>query len=338
MFVNRFVGTPIGRMVFAALLLAGVGRAWSSTAEGGEPKPAEMAPLATQAQINDLAAAGPAMVAVGERGIILRSDDGVEWTQVPSPIDSMLNAVYFVDDDHGWAVGHDASILGTTDGGATWTVQAYGPRGSDPFMDVFFTDQRQGYAIGAYGLFRNTADGGKTWTDLADPALSERAAHMNAMLRLGDGSFALVGEAGLVATSPDAHAWSVLAEPYEGSLYAAVTVGAHGLLAVGMRGNAFEAADLREPQWQVVATGTDKSLFGLAQLNETRVVAAGSGGALLVLEPGRDPVPLPAPVEAGMEQSTIYTALLFWKGQLYAATDRGVHRIAVPGGGGGSPR
>jgi photosystem II stability/assembly factor-like uncharacterized protein len=198
-------------------------------------------------------------------------------------------------------------------------------------MDVLFTDAQTGYAIGAYGLFRVTRDGGQTWTDLADPALTKRAAHMNAILRLGDGSLALVGEQGLVATSPDGQVWTVLDAPYEGSLYAAVAVGARGLLAVGMRGNAFETADLHQPDWKTVTTGTDKSLFGLARLDDRRFAAAGGSGALRILEPGLDPVPLPSPTEAGLGQSPVYTALLVWKGRLYGAGNRGVQHIAVPG-------
>src|SRR4051812_9265878 len=37
-----------------------------------------------------------------------------------------LNAVYFLDARHGWAVGELGTILGTTDGGKTWKVQHRG--------------------------------------------------------------------------------------------------------------------------------------------------------------------------------------------------------------------
>ncbi len=319
----------IGRLVLAVVAVAAaVGAA--SAAPASKPTPAESVLRAVHAQINDLAAAGDSLVGVGERGIILRTQDGEHWTQVPSPVDVMLNAVYFVDDRHGWAVGHDGSILHTEDAGQNWSVQAYGGNGDgNPFMDVMFTDVSKGYAVGAYGLFKVTEDGGRTWTDLSDPVLTERALHMNALQRLGDGTFVLVGETGLVATSPDGRTWKVLDAPYEGSLYAALPLGQRGLLVIGMRGNAFQTEDLSAPQWQAVPTGTEKSLFGLARLGNGRLAVGGSGGALMAIEAGKEPSRLAPPAESGATVATTFCALLAWKGQLYAATDSGVHRIAA---------
>lgn len=325
--MTKHFSNLIGKLVWAVVAMAAAGTVAQAASK---PTPAEMAPRAALAQINDLAAAGDSLIAVGARGIILRSQDGERWTQVPSPVDVMLNAVTFADDRHGWAVGHDASILHTEDAGLTWSVQAYGGDGDvNPFMDVLFTDVSRGYAVGAYGLFKVTEDGGRTWTELADPALSEGGLHMNALQRLGDGTLVLAGEMGLVASSADGRAWKVLDAPYEGSLYAALPQGPRGLLVIGMRGNAFQAEDLSQPQWQPVPTGTEKSLFGVASLDNGRIAVAGSGGALMVIESGKEPTRLEPPAESGVTMATTFTALLTWKGQLYAATDSGVRRIAA---------
>lgn len=64
------------------------------------------------------------MVAVGERGHIIYSDDeGKTWTQAKVPVSVLLTAVYFVTPEKGWAVGHGAVVLNTTDGGKTWHKQ-----------------------------------------------------------------------------------------------------------------------------------------------------------------------------------------------------------------------
>lgn len=323
------MSNPISKLVLAVVAMVAAGTV-ANAAPAMKPTPAEPAPRAAYAQINDLAAAGDSLIGVGERGIILTTRDGEQWTQVPSPVDVMLNAVYFVDDRHGWAVGHDASILHTADGGKSWSLQAYGGNGDgNPFMDVLFTDLSRGYAVGAYGLFKVTEDGGSTWTDLSDPVLTERGLHMNALQRLDDGTFVLVGEMGLVATSPDGRTWKALDAPYEGSLYAALPLRQHGVLVIGMRGNAFQTEDLSEPQWQAMPTATEKSLFGLARLSNGRFAVAGSGGVLMVLEPGKEPSRLTSPAESGATVAKTFGALLAWKGQLYAATDSGVHRVAA---------
>jgi len=84
--------------------------------------PALMSSHARTAMLLGVARAGERVVAVGERGVILVSDDaGSHWRQVPVPVSVTLTRVMFADPDTGWAVGHDGVILGTTDSGEHWT-------------------------------------------------------------------------------------------------------------------------------------------------------------------------------------------------------------------------
>jgi photosystem II stability/assembly factor-like uncharacterized protein len=86
--------------------------------------------MSTKAQHNlllDVARAGDRLVAVGEYGHILYSDDdGKQWHQVQVPVSSTLNAVHFADAQHGWAVGHEGVVLATQDGGLSWQQQLNG--------------------------------------------------------------------------------------------------------------------------------------------------------------------------------------------------------------------
>jgi photosystem II stability/assembly factor-like uncharacterized protein len=91
------------------------------------PQYAPIMPLAPRSLLLDIAAAGQRMVAVGERGHILYSDDnGSSWLQSRVPTTQMLTAVYFVDSQHGWAVGHDGLILVSDDAAASWRIQHNG--------------------------------------------------------------------------------------------------------------------------------------------------------------------------------------------------------------------
>ena len=86
-----------------------------------EPRAAQLMPRAAQSLLIDIARAGERLVAVGERGHVLYSDDsGQRWIQAPVPVSVMLTAVWFLDAQHGWAVGHDGMIIATDDGGASW--------------------------------------------------------------------------------------------------------------------------------------------------------------------------------------------------------------------------
>lgn len=290
--------------------------------------PAEMAPKAADVQVNDVAVAGERLVAVGANGIVITSTDSVTWTQSPTPVDVLLNAVFFASEREGWAVGHDATVIHTADGGLSWTLQNWAPTDNRPFMDVFFWDEHRGLAVGAYGLFKVTEDGGKTWDDHEDPAFEE-GPHLNSLTRMPDGSILLVGEKGLAATSADGRSWVVHPTGYEGSLFAAIPRGEKGALVVGMRGTVLEAADMECPAWRKVETGTEKSLFGLTDLGNGEVAVGGSSGELRVLRPGNSPQPISPPKETGLGQSTTYTGLMNWGGRLLALTDHGARTVPM---------
>ena len=84
-------------------------------------------PLAPQSLLLDVQLNAGRIVAVGERGHILLSDDlGDNWRQVTVPTRQMLTAVHFPGPDRGWAVGHDGLILASVDGGDSWVLQRDG--------------------------------------------------------------------------------------------------------------------------------------------------------------------------------------------------------------------
>jgi photosystem II stability/assembly factor-like uncharacterized protein len=96
-------------------------------ANGTEDQFAPIAPKAVSSTMIDIDRAGGRLVAVGERGHVLYSDDkGESWQQGKMPFRRMLTGVHFVDAQRGWAVGHQSMIFHTQDGGLTWVRQVNG--------------------------------------------------------------------------------------------------------------------------------------------------------------------------------------------------------------------
>ena len=88
---------------------------------------AAIMPLASRSLLLDISTAGDRLVAAGEHGNILYSDDnGNNWLQSLVPTTQMLTGVHFVDGQRGWAVGHDGLILFSEDGGKRWRLQRDG--------------------------------------------------------------------------------------------------------------------------------------------------------------------------------------------------------------------
>ncbi len=78
----------------------------------------------TRMQLLDITRAGERLVAVGERGVIIVSDDdGDSWRQASVPVSVTLTSLHFPQPQLGWAVGHSGVILHSSDGGETWTLQ-----------------------------------------------------------------------------------------------------------------------------------------------------------------------------------------------------------------------
>src|SRR5262249_1628877 len=109
----------------------GVALALGGAAVAAEPgwrdvldTPAIQSARASRTLFNGLARAGDRIVAAGQRGQILYSDDsGQSWKQAAVPLAADLVAVAFPTAKQGWAVGHGGVILHSADGGATWTRQ-----------------------------------------------------------------------------------------------------------------------------------------------------------------------------------------------------------------------
>ncbi len=64
-----------------------------------------------------------------------------------------------MDADTGTAVGAEGTILHTTDGGATWTLQSSGT--TVPLSGVTFVDANTGWAVGEGGTILHTTTGGE---------------------------------------------------------------------------------------------------------------------------------------------------------------------------------
>jgi len=267
-----------------ALLVAG-----SAARPAGAQPPAEgewsiPAPLAPVSLLLDAQRRGERIVAVGERGHVLRSHDGgVGWTQERVPSRALLTAVWMHDDRLGWAVGHDETILRTADGGATWERVRFEPEAERPLLDVWFRDAEHGFAVGAYGAFLVSEDGGATWEERP---ISADDYHLNRIAVAPDGGLYLAAEAGHFYRSDDGgETWIGLEPPYQGSYFGALPLADGALLVFGLRGHVLRSED-RGATWSEIETGTEATLMAGAELDDGRVLLTGLAGAVLRSDDG----------------------------------------------------
>jgi photosystem II stability/assembly factor-like uncharacterized protein len=238
-----------------------------------------IARLANRSLLLDAQRVENALIAVGERGhILISEDDGNSWSQAQVPTRATLTGVYFIDRQRGWAVGHDQVILRTRDGGTSWELVYENAAAESPLLDVYFLDAEHGYAIGAYGQFLETFDAGSSWEGRW---ISEDDFHLNQIKAVGEQLY-IAAEAGLAYRSDDGGKnWVELNPDYGGSFFGILPLGDDSLLLFGLRGNLFRSDNAGET-WQQIATGTEASLADGIRLSDETVVIAGLAGALLI--------------------------------------------------------
>jgi photosystem II stability/assembly factor-like uncharacterized protein len=247
--------------------------------------PAPRVAHAVNAELLAIAEAGRRLVAVGDHGVVLLSDDvAATWRQATAvPVDAKLNAVSFVDEKEGWAVGHWGSILHTRDGGETWEVQRSATEEDRPLFAVHFFDGRHGVAVGLWSLVLVTEDGGKTWEARTPaPPPGGKKADLNLLGLFGDdkGRLFAVAERGMVLVSEDrGHAWRYLDTGYKGSFWTGAALPDGVLLAAGLRGSIYRSDDDGRT-WTRIETGSKASITALAA-RSNQVLAVGLDGSVL---------------------------------------------------------
>jgi photosystem II stability/assembly factor-like uncharacterized protein len=275
-----------------------------------------------------VARAGDHLLAVGGNGVIVTSRDGASWSQVLTPIDLTLTGIAFGDANNGWAVGHDALILHTSDAGQHWEIQHYEPDLNAPFFAVIATSRDHAVAVGAFGLMRQTTDGGKTWTALEPAQVVDEKYHLNAATRLPGDRIAVAGERGLVAFQTSPTEWARSTTPYDGSFFGILPWGDAGAIAYGMRGNVFATDDLAKGAWRKIDVGTLGSLFGGEVLPGGAVALVGADGQMIQVSRSGASQPLAPSINVAGKSSSLAGAVVDGNA-LIVAGELGVYSVPL---------
>ncbi len=265
-----------------------------------EPRYSIMSRKAAESLLTDVQVVGDRIVAVGERGhIIVSQDQGQSWKQAKVPTIELLTGVYFSNEQYGWAIGHESLILHTKDGGANWEIQYADPyrepdpnepydydagpsRAGQPFLDLWFKNEKEGFVVGAYGYFMHTADGGLTWEDWSDRIDNIDGWHLNAIGTQDGETLYIAGEMGVLFRSQDGgETWETLDSPYEGSYFGIHVGPAEGeALIFGLQGNIFKTSDGGDSWREIFTTNTNGVMSGVT-VGDKGVVLVGNGGVIM---------------------------------------------------------
>lgn len=261
------------------MLLACAMPAWSDGVLSGN------APLLTANTYLDVARAGTRVVAVGDRGAILYSDDeGSHWQRADAPTNVLLTALCFADARYGWAVGHDAVVLATRDGGSTWELQysdVMGANSDDEFADdEDFPDEDfddEDYYSDNYDDFSDEEEGAQDTSGA--PLLDVACLSRDRVLAVG-------GYGYLLETTDGGATWNKAMDHLDNSggwhLNGVARIpDSNTVMVVGEKGVIFRSRD-NGLSWKKLKSPYDGSFFGITALRDGSVLAYGLQGNLWV--------------------------------------------------------
>lgn len=222
--------------------------------------------------------AGRRAVAVGERGVIVFSDDdGTTWRQASVPVSVTLTAVQFPTPEVGWAVGHDGVVLRSQDGGLRWTRRFDGTIANA----LMAADARQ-------RLETARASGDAAAVEAAETAVEDAAAGgefgpsrplLGLWFHTPDDGFVVGSYGQIFRTRDGGERWESLGSALNNpdglhcNAIAATPTGV--LLIAGEGGRVYRSTD-DGARWERLDTGSPGALYGVRALPE-----AGGGETLL---------------------------------------------------------
>ena len=317
--------------LLAALVAGGAAAALPSALQ----RPALSVVHPTQANLLTIERVGTRLVAAGERGLILYSDDsGRHWTQARVPVSVTLTALRFVNQREGWAVGNMGAVLRTTDGGVNWLRVLDGQRAAalaEQAAQQAWDAVRPDPSNAGHPLNLLLEDARRLVDEGADKPFLD--IHLRA-----DGSVLVVGAYGLAFSSADGgRNWQAqikdLPNPNGSTIYGMVErqqeqylFGEQGLLLrAAAPGAAFTAQD----------SPTGGSLFGALSLKQGALMLFGLRGKVYrSAQTGAPWVAVQTPVDAsllaGLQLPDDTVLLLGAAGQIVVSRDQGQTFSVLP--------
>lgn len=186
-------------------------------------------------------------VAVGNDGVvIITSDGGKTWKQVPAPRSKIANKLLRVRifDNIAWTTGEFGAVLSSRDYGATW--QRALEEEDVAYNDICFIGEK-GWIVGEFGYIKTTDDGGKTWRSLPGP--EEELSLMSLAFKDRQNGVTVGLEGMVMVTHDGGESWTRLPPQTKEHLFCVIWDGS-SYVAVGNKGM-MVTGDSTASNWKV---------------------------------------------------------------------------------------
>ncbi|GAA4335472.1 YCF48-related protein [Flaviaesturariibacter amylovorans] len=182
-------------------------------------------------------------------GTFYKTTDGFVTRSTVNSSTGATKALFFVNEQTGYAIAGDVNIKKTTDGGNTWTLINTG--NSNFLFGLYFIDANTGFASGASGTILKTTDADATWT----PLTTNYSFLFNDVLFTSPTVGMAVGAQGYLSRTTDGGAtWTAVAMPTTQHLFTLYSYN-NTLFALGANGALLRSTN-NGASWTATTLGT----------------------------------------------------------------------------------
>ena len=268
------------------------------------------------------------------------------WKRQRASSLAWLHAVFFLDENNGWAAGSRGTLLMTSNAGRSWQLKTQPTE--DTIRDIYFSDEQNGLLVcerNIYDLRSNdepraylmkTADGGENWRRVNMRGAEIDARIMRAIFTRGGKGWAF-GEGGTIFVTQDAGTnWTRLQTPTRYLLLGGAFVDETNGWLVGAGSTILQTMDGGETWHHSRLANTNNIRFNAASFVSSRLGwAVGSRGSIYrTVNGGRSWQQQNSGVASDLLDVKFFDALEGWavgtEGTVLHTSDGGFHWINEP--------